>query len=39
MKYFIKKSLKWLAFLVLTVLFFSLPVIIERRDMVDELYR
>ncbi len=39
MKYFIKKSLKWLAFLVLTVLFFSLPVIIERRDRVDDLYR
>jgi hypothetical protein len=39
MKYFIKKSLKWLAFLVLTLLFFSLPVIIEKRDRGDDLQK
>lgn len=29
MQYFIRKSLKWLAYVVLTVLFFSLPVILR----------
>lgn len=32
MKYFIKKTIKWLLFLVLTALFFSLPVILQNHD-------
>ena len=32
MRYFIKKTIKWLLFLILTAVFFSLPVILENYD-------
>ncbi len=37
MKYFVRHALEWLTFLALTVLFFSLPVVIERHGSVKDI--
>lgn len=39
MKYLLKKTFKWIVYLAVTVIFFSMPVLIERRGDVKDLSR